>query len=85
MVRLGHAQIMTDIITEWGRAATARTKPGGDLHRRPWTREQMIAPLAWHEAQMAVTNRFGVLSDGSTGWAKTRDGGATWTERPDGQ
>jgi len=57
----------------WARATTRRMQPGGDLYRRPLTRAQMAAPLAWHERQLAVCRRHGVLDDDSTGWLAMRD------------
>ncbi len=59
-----------DITKAWARATTARMKPGGDLYKRPLTRAEMLAPLAWHEAQLAVCRRYGELADGSIGWAR---------------
>ena len=44
-----------------------RMRAGGDLYRRPLTREEMLAPLAWHEKQLAVVPRYGVRADGSNG------------------
>ena len=55
------------ITDAWARSNTARLQPGGDLYRRPLTREEMTAPLAWHEAQMAVCRRYSVLADGTIG------------------
>ncbi len=57
-----------DIIATWNKATTRRTQEGGDLYRRPLTRAEMTAPLAWHEKQMAVCRRYGELSDGSVGY-----------------
>ena len=56
------------ITDAWAKSTTARRQPGGDLYRRPMTREQMTAPLAWHEQQMARVHRYGVLADGTLGW-----------------
>lgn len=47
-----------------------RMNPGGDLYRRPWSRAEMLAPLAWHEQQLAIVNRYGELEDGSIGWVR---------------
>ena len=58
------------ILDTWAKATTARMAKGGDLYRRPLTREEMTAPLAWHEKQLAVVNRYGVLTDGSIGWLR---------------
>jgi hypothetical protein len=58
---------MTSIIDTWARSTTARMQPGGDLFTKPKTREQMTAPLRWHEQQMAVCRRYGVRADGSIG------------------
>ena len=69
-----------DILTAWAKSTTARMQPGGDLYRQPKSREEMTAPLAWHELQLAVCVRFGVLADGSIGFARSRDGGMTWIE-----
>lgn len=60
----------TNILDTWARSTTLRMRPGGDLHRNPLTREQMTAPLAWHEKQMAVCRRYGVLADGSLGYER---------------
>lgn len=60
---------MTYSITDtWARSTTSRMKPGGDLYIRPLTREEMLAPLAWHEKQLAVCRRYGVLEDGTIGY-----------------
>ncbi len=59
-----------DIQDMWAKSTTRRIKKGGDLYRAPLTAEQMSAPLAWHEKQMAVAYRYGVLSDGSVGHKK---------------
>lgn len=56
------------IIDFWAAGTTSRMQKGGDLYRRPKTREEMTAPLAWHEQQLAVCRRFGVLADGSIGF-----------------
>lgn len=48
----------------------SRMNPGGDLYIRPLTRAEMLAPLAWHELQMAVSFRYGELADGSIGHEK---------------
>lgn len=53
-------------------APGSRSQPGGDLYRRPMTREQMLAPLAWHEAHMATVYRFGALADGSLGMRRVK-------------
>lgn len=58
------------ITDAWARSTTLRMQPGGDLYRRPLSREEMTAPLAWHEEQMAVCYRYGVLADGSIGYEK---------------
>jgi hypothetical protein len=56
-------------ITEtWARATTSRMRPGGDLYRRPLTRDEMTAPITWMEEQMARVVRYGELADGSTGY-----------------
>jgi hypothetical protein len=47
-----------------------RMNPGGDLYKAPLTRAQMIAPLSWMEAQLAVVWRHGELADGSIGWVR---------------
>lgn len=44
-----------------------RMNPGGDLYKRPLTRVEMTAPLAWHEKQLAVVRRYGELADGTIG------------------
>lgn len=59
---------MTSIIDTWNKSTTSRMKPGGDLYRRPLTRVEMTAPLAWHEKQLAVCRRYGELADGSIGY-----------------
>ena len=58
------------IIDDWAKSTTARLQKGGDLYRRPMTREQMTAPLAWHEKHLAVCYRYGVLADGSIGFER---------------
>lgn len=67
------------ITAAWACDTTARMQPGGDLYIRPKTRAQMTAPLAWHEQQLAVCCRYGELADGTIGYARTSDKGATWT------
>lgn len=62
--QLTHANINAT----WAKATTARMQKGGDLYRRPLTRVEMTAPLSWHERQMAVVRRYGVLADGSIGF-----------------
>lgn len=57
-----------NITATWARATTIRMQKGGDLYRRPLTREEMTASLAWHEKQLAVCRRYGVLADGSIGY-----------------
>lgn len=57
-----------DIQKIWARDTTSRMQPGGDLYRRPLTRDEMTAPLAWHEEQLAVCRRYGELADGTIGW-----------------
>jgi hypothetical protein len=52
------------------KASTRRMQKGGDLYIRPLSREEMTAPLAWHEKQLAVVRRYGILADGSIGFAK---------------
>lgn len=59
---------MFSIIDEWAASTTSRMKKGGDLYREPLTRERMTEPLAWHEKQLAVCHRYGVLADGTVGW-----------------
>lgn len=59
---------LTGIERAWARDTTARMQSGGDLYHRPLTREEMTAPLAWHEKQLAVCRRYGVLADGSIGF-----------------
>lgn len=56
------------IMDAWARSTTSRMRKGGDLYIEPMTREQMTAPLAWHERQLAVCRRYGVLADGSIGF-----------------
>lgn len=51
----------------WAKHTTRRMQAGGDLYLRPLTRSEMSAPLAWHEKQLAVCRRYGVLADGSIG------------------
>jgi hypothetical protein len=60
---------MGDITGAWARDTTSRLQPGGDLYRRPLSREEMLAPLAWHEEMLARVHRYGELADGSIGWA----------------
>jgi hypothetical protein len=56
-------------ITEtWAKSTTGRMQPSGDLYIRPKTRAEMLAPLAWHEKQLAVCRRYGVLADGTIGY-----------------
>lgn len=57
----------SETIAAYTRTLKGRCAPGGDLYIAPMTRAQMIAPLAWHEKQLAVCRRFGVLADGSIG------------------
>jgi hypothetical protein len=57
-----------NIIDSWAKSTTSRMQPGGDLYRRPLTREEMTAPLAWHEEQLAVVRRYGEREDGTVGW-----------------
>lgn len=57
-----------NIIETWNKGTTARMQKGGDLYIRPLTRAEMIAPLAWHEKQLAVCRRYGELADGSIGY-----------------
>lgn len=59
---------MTNIEAAWARDTTARLRAGGDLYRRPLTRAEMVAPLAWHEDHLAIVRRYGVLADGSIGF-----------------
>lgn len=66
---------MTSIIDAWNKSTTARMRKGGDLYRRPLSRAEMAAPLAWHEQQMAVCRRYGELADGSVGYEVVRTGG----------
>ncbi len=56
------------IIEAWNASAASRMKKGGDLYRRPLTREEMTAPLDWMEKQMAVCRRYGELADGTIGY-----------------
>lgn len=56
-----------NIIETWAKATTSRMRKGGDLYVRPLTRSEMIAPLAWHEKQLAVCRRYGELADGTIG------------------
>lgn len=56
-----------DIIKTWERSTTSRMLKGGDLYVRPLTRAEMIAPLTWHEKQLAVCRRYGEKADGSIG------------------
>lgn len=57
-----------DITQTWARSTTRRMQKGGDLYVRPLTRAEMLAPLAWHEKQLAVCRRYGELADGSIGY-----------------
>ena len=54
------------------RATVRRMQKGGDLYQRPMTRAEMLAPLAWHEKQLAVCRRYGELADGSIGYEVVR-------------
>lgn len=56
----------------WARHTTIRMQKGGDLYQRPLTRAEMLAPLAWHEKQLAVCRRYGELADGSIGYEVVR-------------
>lgn len=56
------------IIEAWNESAARRMQKGGDLYRRPLTRAEMTAPLAWDEEQMAVCRRYGELEDGTIGY-----------------
>lgn len=62
----------TSISRMWAKATTRRMQKGGDLYVRPLTRAEMTAPLAWHEAQMAVCRRYGELADGTIGFEVVR-------------
>lgn len=64
-----------DIQAVWAASTTLRMRPGGDLYSKPKTREQMLAPLAWHEQQLAVVWRYGVLADGTIGHEHVRKEG----------
>lgn len=57
-----------NIMDTWARSTTSRMQKGGDLYRRPLTRTEMVAPLAWHEKQLAVCRRYGELADGTIGY-----------------
>lgn len=57
-----------NIIETWARSTTSRMQKGGDLYRRPLSRAEMVAPLAWHEKQLAVCRRYGELADGTIGY-----------------
>lgn len=59
---------MENINEVWAKHTTARMRKGGDLYVRPKTRDEMLAPLAWHEKQLAVCRRYGELRDGSIGY-----------------
>jgi hypothetical protein len=64
---------MTYSITDtWAKSTTKRMQKGGDLYKRPKTREEMLAPLAWHEEQLASVVRYGELADGSIGYLKVK-------------
>ena len=65
-----------NILDAWARSTTRRMQPGGDLYRRPLTRAEMLAPVAWHEQQMAVAYRYGELVDGTVGHAVVWRNGA---------
>lgn len=56
------------IIDTWARSTTSRMQKGGDLYRRPMSRAEMTAPLAWHEKHLAVCRRYGELADGTIGY-----------------
>jgi len=60
------------IIEAWNESAARRMQKGGDLYRRPLTRGEMTAPLAWNEKQDAVCYRYGELADGSIGYEVAR-------------
>ena len=57
-----------NIMETWARSTMSRMQKGGDLYRRPLTRVEMTAPLAWHEKQLAVCRRYGELADGTIGY-----------------
>ena len=61
------------IMETWAKSTTSRMKPGGDLYVRPKTRAEMTAPLAWHERQLAVCIRYGVLADGTVGYERVKE------------
>ena len=61
-----------DIQKIWNKTTTIRRKKGGDLYVRPLSREEMTAPLKWHEEQMASVWRYGVLKDGTIGYEKVK-------------
>lgn len=58
---------LTGIENQWARGTARRMAKGGDLYRRPLTREEMTAPLSWHEKQLAKCRRYGVLANGEIG------------------
>lgn len=67
-----HPNMEHDITKAWARCTTLRMQKGGDLYRRPLTREEMTAPLAWHEEHMARVHRYGVRADGTIGWERVK-------------
>lgn len=50
----------------------SRYRKGGDLYKTPKSREEMLAPLAWHEEHMATAYRYGELADGSIGYRRVK-------------
>jgi hypothetical protein len=75
LLRVGPRRVRLPLMTNansitdtWARSTTSRMNKGGDLYSRPLNRAEMTAPLAWHEEQLAVCRRYGVLADGSVGF-----------------
>lgn len=68
-------ETLSETTADYSNHPNPRMRKGGDLAPHVMTREEMTAPLAWHEKQLGVCRRYGVLSDGSIGFAMIRDTG----------
>lgn len=52
-------------------AERRRMDPMGNMPRA-MSRDEMTAPLAWHEEQLARVHRFGDIGDGTVGYVRIR-------------
>lgn len=67
-------EVVSEAVSDTSNHPNPRMRAGGDLAMRVKPREEMLAPLAWHEKQLAVVRRYGVLSSGAIGFAVVREG-----------